>query len=247
MRRRDYPQNRWSRSTRLGCDLSWFRMGQRFEFQVLPADDTVRSVEGRSIALSRWRFNASSSPEASDENVELVISGSIRTSDKGDTLSVELSMSGSEIMLDADGSELGRWDATAVVIRQIDATKFEFIAEGDRLIFMPDNPAAFGIIPFGGGHDSIGGRRKGRRAKQAKEETGGSDALATPESSPRTSTPEKAPKVEKSKVRKAKGAESQTPGAWLRTLDTARRHDFPGLDRVPVDARIGSVICQRLV
>lgn len=197
--------------------------------------------------MSRWRSNASSSPEASDENVELVVSGSIRTPDESETLSVELSMSGSEIILDADGSELGRWDSTSVVIRQIDATEFEFIAEGDRLIFLPDDPAAFGIIPFGGDDDSTRGRRKGRRAKPTKETTGGSDTLATSESAPRMSKPGKAPKAKKPKkakpakppkVKKVKEPKDKRSGVWLRTLDTARRHDFLGLDRVPVDVKL---------
>jgi hypothetical protein len=196
--------------------------------------------------------------------VELVVSGSIRTPDESDALSVELSLSGSEIVLDADGSELGRWDSTAVVIRQIDATEFEFIAEGDRLIFLPDDPAAFGIIPFGGDDDSTGGRRKGRRAKPANEKTGGSDTLAASESPPRTSKPDREPKAKKPKkakpakppkvkkakkpkkvkpakppkVKKTKEPKDKRSGVWLRTLDTARRHDFLGLDRVPVDVKL---------
>jgi hypothetical protein len=98
-----------------------------------------------------------------------VVPGSIRTPDETDALGVELTLDGSEIALHADGSELGRWASEVVEIRQIDATSFEFIAEGDRLIFLPDDPAAFGIIPIARGVDAESGRRKGRQAKRSKD------------------------------------------------------------------------------
>ena len=56
----------------------------------------------------------------------------------------------------------------------------------------------------------------------------------------------KPPKVKPAKVKPAKVKKPREPkepmaartGVWLRTLDVARRHDFLGLDRVPIDVEL---------
>jgi hypothetical protein len=219
--------------------------------------------------LSRWKTKSSSAENGANDGVALVVSGSIRSPDETDALGVELTINGSEIALHADGSELGRWESEVVEIRQIDATSFEFNAEGDRLIFLPDDPAAFGIIPIARGVDAESGRRKGRKAKRSKDHADEPGAppssdtsaagdnpkvkkLSKPAKVKKLSKPAKVKKLSKpAKVKKlskpakvkrpskpAKEPRAERTGAWLRTLDMARRYDLLGLDRVPVDVEL---------
>lgn len=211
-------------------------------------------VAGRSSFVSRWRSESSPPQEDPDEGASLVISGSIRSPDENDTLSVELSILGTELAMHADGSELGRWDSETVVIRQIDATSFEFTAEGDTLVFLPDDPAAFGIIPFSDAAEADRGRRRGRREKRSGDEPADGDASAVnkkataknPTKTKRQSKRQKAARAKKPLKAKKPPKAAKTPkqpkpartGLWLRTLDTARRFDLMGLDRVPVDVEL---------
>lgn len=119
-------------------------------------------------------------PPSGDESIGglvMVISGSIRNPDEEDALSVTLSISDAEITMRADEVELGNWPSADVSIRPIDSTSFEFIAEGDRLIFMPDDPTAFGGSPLVGGGAASTGSRKGRRSKK---KSGGSSERRLP-------------------------------------------------------------------
>ncbi len=115
--------------------------------------------------MPRWMARASRSEDGLVGGSVLVVSGSIRSADEADALSVELSIADTEITMRADGTELGRWPVTAVHIRRIDSRGFEFIAEGDRLIFTPDDSATFGENPIVGGHVAGTGKRAGRRSK----------------------------------------------------------------------------------
>ena len=98
-----------------------------------------------------------------------VVKGSITTADDPTALDVKLSIWATEITMRADGSELGNWPAGAVVIRPVDAFNFEFIAEGDRLIFTPSNPDEFAQLPVvaGGG----GASKKRRRSRSAMKQS----------------------------------------------------------------------------
>jgi hypothetical protein len=120
--------------------------------------------------LPRWRARASRSEDGPTGGSVAVVSGSIRSPDEADALSVELSISDTEITMRADGTELGSWHTTAVDIRRIDATGFAFAAEGDRLIFIPDDPVAFGDSPIVGGRGSDTGNRKGRTSKKDSDD-----------------------------------------------------------------------------
>ncbi len=97
-------------------------------------------------------------------NSVIVVSGSIRTPDDADALSVKLSIWETEITMRVDGAELGNWELSEVSVRPIDATSFEFIAEGDQLIFTPDDPVKFGASSLMSG--AARGRRRGRKAKR---------------------------------------------------------------------------------
>jgi hypothetical protein len=96
-----------------------------------------------------------------------VVAGSIRSQDDDDALSVKLSIWDTEITMRADGAELGNWEVADVNIRPIDAFSFEFTAEGDRLIFTPDDPTAFAANSLVSGR---GGGRKSRKAKRKAAE-----------------------------------------------------------------------------
>lgn len=203
--------------------------------------------------MSRWRARGSSSEEEAADSV-LVVPGSIRSPDETDALVVTLRIAGSEITMHADGSELGRWNTTAVEILPIDMTSFEFIVEGDRLIFSPDDPSAFAIIPLVGGTVEEKGARRGLRRK--KQDDGASTQPATDsqriaaksnnepaavQEKPRKSRRSvKTERANAAPTRASKGATPKKPrekrnGVWIRTLDAARRYDVLGLDRVPID------------
>jgi hypothetical protein len=184
----------------------------------------------------------------------LVVPGSIRSPDETDALVVTLRIAGSEITMHADGSELGKWNTTAVEILPIDMASFEFIVEGDRLIFSPDDPSAFAIIPLVGGTvEEKGARRALRRKKQ--DDGASTKAAADSQRKAAKSNNEPAGVLEKprrsrrrAKTARAKEApangstgtkpnkpEQKRAGMWIRTLDAARRYDVLGLDRVPID------------
>jgi len=134
---------------------------------------TIRSwsFSGRSCVLPRWRARASRSDEGLVGGSFVEVYGSIRNPDETDALSVELTIADTEITLRADGNELGRWPASAVSIQRIDSTGFELIAEGDRLIFTPVDPAAFGEIPIIAGHRAGAGKRMGRKSKRKMKQS----------------------------------------------------------------------------
>lgn len=206
--------------------------------------------------MARWRDRGSSSEEDVADSV-LVVPGSIRSPDETDALVVTLRIAGREIAMHADGSELGKWNTTAVEILPIDMTSFEFIAEGDRLIFSPDDPAAFAIIPLVGGTAEEEGTRRGIRRKKKDD---GASAKATKDSQREAAKSKNQPpaaqekprrtrrreKTETSEPVRAKGStgamssesEAKGKGVWIKTLDAARRHDVFGLDRVPIDENL---------
>jgi hypothetical protein len=184
----------------------------------------------------------------------LVVPGSIRSPDETDALVVTLRIAGSEITMHADGSELGRWNTTAVEILPIDMTSFEFIVEGDRLIFSPDDPSAFAIIPLVGGTVEEKGARRGLRRKkqddgastqpatdsQRKAAKSNNEPAAVQEKPRKSRRSVKTERANAAPTRASKGATPEKPrekrnGVWIRTLDAARRYDVLGLDRVPID------------
>jgi hypothetical protein len=204
--------------------------------------------------LARWRVRGSSSEEDVADSV-LVVPGSIRSPDETDALGVTLRITEHEITMHADGSELGKWNTSAVEILPIDMTSFEFIAEGERLIFEPDDPTAFAIIPLVGGTVEEKDARRGLRWKKKQDDgasakaTGDSQRKAAKSNNELAARQEKPrsvrrrEKTERAKSAPAKGStvakpskpEQKRNGVWIKTLDAARRYDVLGLDRVPID------------
>jgi len=119
--------------------------------------------------LPLWKAKTSRVEDEPLGGSVVVFSGSLRSPHEPDALSVKLSIRGSEITMHADDTELGSWPTTAVDVRRFGGAAFEFIAEGDRLIFTPDDPAAFGDSPIVGRHDADAGGRKRRKSKKGSQ------------------------------------------------------------------------------
>ncbi len=221
-----------------------------------------------------------------------VVSGSIQASDESDALKVELDFSSGRVTMHADGAEIGSWPSEAVSIDAIDSITFSFVAEGDRLIFSPDDPGAFGIVPLvEADAEPVGkrSRRKSKRKTAAKESPAIERESAAPATEPAkkpTTKPAKKPAKKGSrkkqgrssrklsggtdkdpvgkpdrdrasakpasavvapgvaggsstgKANEASRAKEKKTGMWIRTLDTARRHDFFGLNRVQINEEL---------
>lgn len=114
--------------------------------------------------MPRKVAKASRSTDAGGTGAVTVVAGSIRTADDPTALDVKLSIWDTEITMRADGSELGHWPANSVTIKALDAFSFEFVAEGDRLIFLPNNPDEFKDLPI-----VVGPGASRRRKKKSKE------------------------------------------------------------------------------
>jgi hypothetical protein len=131
---------------------------------------SIWSFCGRSCVLPLWKARTSRVEEEPVGDSLVVFSGSLRSPDEPDALSVKLSIRDSQITMHADDMELGSWPATAVDVRRFGGRAFEFSAEGDRLIFTPDDPAAFDDHPIVGGHDADTGGRKRRKSRKKSDE-----------------------------------------------------------------------------
>ncbi len=106
-------------------------------------------------------------PRAEDGSIgdsRLVAFGAVRAPDEVDALSVDLTIDDFEITMSAGRAEIGSWLISTVTIRRIDDASFEFIAEGDRLIFVPEDPATFGDHPAVGEPEDD--KRQRRRQKE---------------------------------------------------------------------------------
>ncbi len=97
-----------------------------------------------------------------------VVAGSIRTADDPTALDVKISIWDTEVTMRADGSELGHWPASAVSVNPIDGFSFEFVAEGDRLVFTPNNPDEFKEHAIVTGSSNSKRKRRAKMADKAK-------------------------------------------------------------------------------
>ena len=166
-------------------------------------------------------------------------SGSLRSPDEPDALSVRLSIRDTEITLHADGTQLGSWPAAAVGVRRFDATAFEFTAEGDRLFFTPDDPAAFGDSPIVGRQVADSGGRKSRKSKKRPDEAEPNLAWDqdSPEEEPhaRQGTAQESPKDRPGKrSRRRRRATAESVGAEPARLDAVPVP--PSSESGPIDA-----------
>jgi len=75
-----------------------------------------------------------------------VFAGALRDPNESGALSVTLSVWSDQIVMHNDDVELGEWARDSVRIIPLDSSSYEFVAEGDRLIFIPDDRTAFDSI-----------------------------------------------------------------------------------------------------
>ncbi|MGI9610649.1 MAG: hypothetical protein ACR2NL_10200 [Acidimicrobiia bacterium] len=120
--------------------------------------------------MPRRVAKASRSQQMPASNTVNVVSGSIRPRDDDTALAVKLSIWDTEVTMRANGVELGNWPTDAVTIRALDATSFEFVAEGDELIFTPDDPEEFGRLPQVSTPMLGSGRKRSKRSKESKKQ-----------------------------------------------------------------------------
>ena len=115
------------------------------------------------------KARASRVEDGSNDGAVLEFSGTLRSPGDPDALSVIIGLRDSEITMHADGAQLGSWPAETVEVRRFGKTAFEFTAEGDRLIFTPDDSLAFGESPFVGRREVDADERDRRKERRKKK------------------------------------------------------------------------------
>ena len=114
--------------------------------------------------MPRRVARSSRSSNAPGGGAVTVVAGSIRTADDSTALDVKISIWDTEVTMRADGAELGHWPAPSVSITPIDAFTFEFVAEGDHLVFTPNNPDEFNQHPMVSGASRSKRKRRDKKA-----------------------------------------------------------------------------------
>ncbi len=171
----------------------------------------------------------------------LVFRGSIRPADEREGLDVVISKSGGDIVMRTDKAELGRWPSVDVTIRPIDDTSFDFIAEGDRLVFTPSDPGVLAASPLIATEVVKSGRLRRRTTKKkptkSESKSPRSEEPGQEERQGRQTTSLEPTVEETLEVPdEHDGADpGQRRGTRLRVLDAARRNSLFDLDRVPID------------
>ncbi|HSJ71829.1 MAG TPA: hypothetical protein VLA29_09325 [Acidimicrobiia bacterium] len=188
------------------------------------------------------RIKRSRSDDPQTTSGPIVVSGFIEVPSQPEPLAVTLTVDTFSVALRTKDMELGSWLLAEVTITPITSKRFSFEAEGDRLVFRPDDPATLSshtIVTRGSSAASAEKkprspeRPKGLPSAEArsirwerprflkKARTPGQDQARSP--NPQTA---RSPRVEK---------EAPQTSRWLRTVDSARRRGFFNLDRVPVN------------
>ncbi len=97
--------------------------------------------------MSRKKTNASRPEDAAKGSSRRVAAGSVRVPGESDALDVEITIDDFEVAMHAGRVEIGTWLRSMVTIRRIDDISFEFIAEEDRLLFVPEDPETLARHP----------------------------------------------------------------------------------------------------
>jgi hypothetical protein len=188
------------------------------------------------------RMKRSRSDDRQQTSGPIVVTGAIEVPSQPEPLAVTLTVDTFSVAMRTKDMELGSWLLAEVTITPITSKRFAFEAEGDRLVFRPDDPAILSshtIVTRGSSAASA--EKKPRRPERPKElpspearsarwdrprflkkaRAPGRDQARSP--SPQTT---RSPRVEK---------EAPQTTRWLRTIDSARRRGLFDLDRVPVN------------
>ncbi|MFO7700919.1 MAG: hypothetical protein R6W79_09990 [Acidimicrobiia bacterium] len=150
----------------------------------------------------------------------IVVTGAIEVPSQPEPLAVTLTVDTFSVAMRTKDMELGSWLLAEVTITPITSRRFAFEAEGDRLVFTPDDPGTLSSHTIVARDSSATGTgRKPRKPERRKK---------TP------SPEERSPGPEEPRSRTANQEAPQTT-RWLRTIDSARRRGLFDLDRVPVN------------
>ncbi len=123
-------------------------------------------------SLQQMKTDTPHAEHGSNGSSRLVMSGAVRSPDEANALSVAVTIDDFEVTMSAGRAEIGNWLTSTVTIRRIDDASFEFIAEGDRLIFVPEDPDTFGAHPaVGEPEDDKRRRRREEQADKAAKKT----------------------------------------------------------------------------
>jgi hypothetical protein len=207
--------------------------------------------------MRRSKGKRSHAPENQASSVPTIVTGSIREPGEAGELAVTLTMSASRVVMRADTLEIGDWPLDHVEIVPDEDGTFSFVAEGDTLVFMADDPQ--GLRQLLVREPDKPKRRRGRRKdKQQASETSGPHTIAgEAEATARPVRDDSRPPTKEAKgkptdrvtddsrrdslrtgtqyTRETTPSADKKDGRWIRTLDTARRYGMFSLDRVPVD------------
>ena len=128
-----------------------------------------------------------------------VFDGTLRNLYDAVGIDVTLSLTGDKVTVISDDGEMGTWPITSAAIRSFDSGSYEFYAEGDLLLFTPDDLVGFRTSPFVVGLPPDTEGRKRHRSKNM-------EAPAKPESRAVRPEPEavKAPKKKSPVAKKTK-------------------------------------------
>lgn len=135
-----------------------------------------------------------------------VFAGALRDPNESGALSVTLSVWSDQIVMHNDDVELGEWPRDIVRIIPLDSSSYEFVAEGDRLVFIPDDRVAFA---------SVATPSASTTTKQAPEKRKKSKTTSRNHKPAATQPPKATKRVKLRKPKRAKAAstpvKSETP------------------------------------
>ena len=139
-----------------------------------------------------------------------VYAGALRDPNESGALTVTLSVWSDQIVMHNDDVELGEWSRGSVRIIPLDSTSYEFVAEGDRLIFIPDDRAAFDAVAKpsipSGSPQAADQRKKSKSRSGSAKKTSRSTVARVTSAIPSSATTKKVKKARQSKKTKAAAA-----------------------------------------
>lgn len=197
--------------------------------------------------MTSWGMNRSRS-DRSPARGSTEVHGKIRVPGDDELLAVTIRIADDQVTMTSVGGDLGVWQAGDVRITRIDPWTFAFVAEGDRLVFVPDDARAFAAHPLIGATASPTTKRATRlpklrvtrlRMKRPRRTRAGRDDDQATRSRDLSDEPVRTTPRAPAKAAGA-GVEpngARRPSLWLRSIDTLRENGLLGLDRVPVSER----------
>lgn len=158
----------------------------------------------------------------------IVVTGSIEVPSQAEPLAVTVAVDTFSVTMRTKDTELGSWLLAEVTITPITSRRFAFEAEGDRLVFTPDDPASLAS------HTIVTRDSSAAGAVRKPKTPEGTGKIRSPVV--RSPKPQNAPATKRKEAPPPRAdKEVAETSRWLRTVDSARRRGLFNLDRVPVN------------